>query len=221
MTATKASEATGRRLLTAVERIVAAPDDLVEKVHALGEDVPEDAEDPRAAAAERIVRHFANRSAMSGGATSLPAIVPGLGTLVAMVGGTLVDMALMLKFEVEMAMCLTHLYGHDIREARERQFAYLLASVSTYEASGDTSLLGDLARAEGTAIWNYTPREYGKFIIKVFAILAVIRLAPGAIKALPFVGIAVSAGMNGALTRRVGAKCIRELELRDRIDAAA
>src|SRR6185503_1698390 len=82
----------------------------------------------------KIVSNFSRKSAVSGGVTSLPALIPGLGTLAAAVGGTFLDLVLVLKFEVEMAMALTYLYGFDIRERNERQFAFLLASVQTYEA---------------------------------------------------------------------------------------
>lgn len=60
-----------------------------------------------------------------------PALIPGAGTLMAALGGALADMGFLLKYEVEMALVLSHLYGFDIRRDEERQLAFLRASVGT------------------------------------------------------------------------------------------
>ena len=59
--------------------------------------------------------HYSNATAVSGGATALPSMIPGLGTLVTLTGGTLVDVALMLKFEVEMALALCRAFDRPLR----------------------------------------------------------------------------------------------------------
>lgn len=211
-------EREGARLLSAVERLVADTDKLLAQVETHRTRVPraegEDEAAHRKAVAGELIATYSNRSALSGGAAALPAVVPGLGSVTALLGGTLADMALMLKFEVELSLCLSALYGYDIRKPRERQLAFLLASVQTYEDRQQHNPLVDLALAEGTAIWNYTPRQVSKALVSVFAKIALLGLSRAFWRVLPVVGIAVGAGMNKALTRRVGWRCQAELARR-------
>ncbi|QSQ24165.1 EcsC family protein [Pyxidicoccus parkwayensis] len=210
----------GRKLLTAVERILADTDSLIalskqhlEKARQKG--LPsEDA--VRDAAALEVVRHFSNRSAVSGGLAALPGILPGAGTLVAALGGTLADMCFMLKFEVEMALVLSHLHGYDITRDDERQLAFLLASVSTYDAKRESerSTVADLAETQGIAFWKYAPREASKVLVGTMTKIALMSVSKGFFRALPLVGIAVGSSMNKVLTQRVGERCTRELKRR-------
>lgn len=212
----------GRQLLTAVERIIAGTDSLI----ALSEQHQRRARERKVegesaiteAAAEEVISHFARRSALSGGLTAAPALIPGLGSLVAAAGGTLADIGLVLKFEVEMALVLSHLHGFDITRPEERQIAFLLASVGTYDAQSGGDVLGELsqaARAGKDAVWTYAPREISKMVLSVMAKIALLKLSKGMLaRALPVVGIAVGSTMNHALTRRVGERCIRDLKTR-------
>lgn len=208
----------GRKLLTAVERILADTGSLValsnaQRSRAREKQLPsEDA--TRDAAALEVVRHFSNRSAVSGGLAALPGLVPGAGTVVAALGGTLADMCLVLKFEVEMALVLSHLYGYDITRDDERQLAFLLASVSTYDAKRERSAVMDLAETQGIAFWKYAPREVSKRVVATMTKIALLSVSKGFLRALPLVGIAVGSSMNKVLTQRVGERCMRELKKR-------
>ncbi|HLL03038.1 MAG TPA: EcsC family protein [Myxococcaceae bacterium] len=212
----------GRQLLTAVERIIADTDSLIalsqQHLSRARERHPDAESAAVEAAAGEVLRQFARRSAVSGGLTAAPALIPGLGSLVAAAGGTLADIGLVLKFEVEMALVLSHLYGFDITRPEERQIAFLLASVGTYDAQSGGDVLGELsqaARAGKDAVWTYAPREVSKMVLSVMAKIALLKLSKGMLaRALPVVGIAVGSTMNHALTRRVGERCIRDLKTR-------
>jgi hypothetical protein len=123
----------------------------------------------------------------------------------------------MLKYEVEMALVLSHLHGFDITQKKERQLAFLMASVSTYNAKSGRNFFLDVAHAEGIAIWKYAPREVSKMLVTAFTQLALMHLSKGLLRALPLVGIAVGSSMNKALTTRVGERCISELKLRQQL----
>ncbi len=217
------SEEQGEKLLSAVERIVDDPENLIAQVAEFERKTRREPDGSdkewRRAVADEIVSHYSTWSAVSGGATALPATVPGIGTLVATVGGTLADMCMTLKFEVEMALCLTHLYGWDIRDERERQLAYLLASVSTVDAKSGGNFLADLAKVEWEAIWKYAPRQISKFLLQAMTKLAVISASKSLVRALPLIGIGVSAGVNKVLTTRVGGRCADELARRRTLQA--
>ncbi len=209
----------GRKLLSAVERLIDDTENIAAMVDGQREkarlEQPAIEEDVlRDMVAERLVKQFSNSSAISGGATALPAIFPGAGSVIALTGGTLVDVALMLKFEVEMSLALCWNYGFDIRLERERELALLLASVITHDESTGESFVNDVLQAEGQALWNYAPRQVPKLAAQVLSRVALRQAGKGLFRALPLVGIAVGAGINKALTTKTGNKMVTELKRR-------
>ncbi len=209
----------GRKLLSAVERIIDDSENIIAVVdrhaeHARSEQPGIDQDVLRDLIADKLVKHYSTSSAISGGATALPAIFPGAGSIIALTGGTLLDVAFVLKFEVEMALALCWNYGFDIREERERELAFLLASVLTHDESTGESFLNDVMRAEGQALWNYAPRQVPKLIVQVLARIALRQAAKGLARALPFVGVAIGAGLNKALTTKTGKQMVEELKRR-------
>ena len=204
-------ETRGRRLLTAVERLVAEPDEIIEAVEILRyEDEP--AASPSEEAflrdvAARIIATYSTRSAIGGGLTALPAVIPGAGTLITTVGGAMVDMAWMLRQEVEMALSLTYLYGYDITDEHERWLAYGLASIATYDARDGRNYFTDLAEAQIEAMVKYTPRQLSKLVATHFGKIALRRAGRGFFRAIPFVGVVVAASGNKLLTSGVGWRC--------------
>ncbi|MDH5674054.1 MAG: EcsC family protein [Myxococcales bacterium] len=218
MTDSEQSERQGQRLLTAVERLVDDCDNLIAQVEALRAErfssADELDESHLIPLASRIISGFSNKSALSGAVTALPGLFPGPGTAVALVGGSLADMTLMLKHEVEMALSLTYLYGHDIRDDRERWLAYVLATVSTYEADSGRNYFVDLAAVQLEAMRMYTPRQLTKFVATAMGRYALLTASRNAFKAIPFVGIAVGASANKLLTNAVGWRCVDALSRR-------
>lgn len=208
--------ARGERVLTAVERLVDDHGALSARVEALraSVDVPEADPDHREAVAARIIDSYSMRSAISGGLTALPAAVPGAGTGVALVTGSLVDMTVMLKLEVEMALCLTHLYGFDLSDERERWLAYVIVGVRTCEAEGGKNYFSDLLEAQLDALPLYTPRQMFKLAATVVGQRAVRTLAGRWSRALPLVGVVIGAATNRVMMTKVGWSCVDTLERR-------
>ncbi|HVE82046.1 MAG TPA: EcsC family protein [Myxococcales bacterium] len=208
-------EKQARTLLTAVERLVMSNEDLREVVAGCVEKArAREPGDLRKAAGDEIVRHFSNRAAVVGGATALPGLLPGAGTLVAL-GGLLADMTMLLKLEVEMALALTHHHGFDIDDDEERQLAFLLASVATHDAHTGKSFLADVARVEGTAIWNYAPRRVARLMLQAVVLwLAVMLGWRGVLRAFPVIGVGIGVGANKLLTVKVGRRCMNDLKTR-------
>jgi uncharacterized protein (DUF697 family) len=205
----------GERLLSAVERVVEDCDDLITHVETLKSAADEiDAADLREHVARQIIEGYSTRSAIAGGLTSLPALLPGAGSAVAFVGGMLADMTYMLKHDVEMILCLSYLYGHNIRDEKERWLAYVLAGIRTYEVQVRRNYLADLFDLQLDALPKYTPRELFKLAATVLGRLALASLSRGFVKTLPLVGIAVSASTNKFMTWSVGWWCVEALERR-------
>lgn len=213
-----AADAEGKKLLTAVERIVASSESIIASVEGVQATLKSaqpalKGAELRDAVARALVKSYSNRAAIAGGASALPGLIPGWGSLVAAVGGTFAELTLLLKWEVEMALCLSHLYGFDIDQPSERQLAFLMASVGTYDAGGK-NFFADVARLEGTAIWNYAPRRVVRLVAQALAALGAMYLWRGLFKAIPVIGIGLGAGMNKVLTQKVGDRCVRDLTTR-------
>lgn len=216
----ESDEAKGQQLLTAVERLVASNDTIREVV--LVADSRAKAQAPEATktkdtlrelTAKELIKLYSNRAAIAGGATAVPALIPGLGSLAAGVAGTFAELAYLLKAEVELCLAMSHLYGFDIDEPKERQLAFLLASVGTYDAGGK-NFFADIVKAEGVAIWNYAPRTVGKFVLKAMTALALAYVWRGLVKMVPILGIVIGSGVNKVLTKRVGERVMADLRTR-------
>lgn len=217
MTTSLPNSSQAQTLIDSVERILESPEVIaayVDRVKAAG--LTSDT-----AVASRIIERYSNRSAVYGGATALPGLLPGGGTLLVAAAGALADVTLVLKTEVEMCMALSYARGYDIRKREERQLAFLLASIKTHEASTGRNVLLDAGEISFTAVARYGSREIGKVLLKV---LGIFLLAYGAqvvgrsiLRAIPLIGIGVSAGVNKVLTTRVGELADRELALRGKL----
>jgi len=205
----------GEPLLSAVERVVDDCDTLIARVETLKASVAVgDADEDPTPIAARIIDDYATRSAIAGGASSLPALLPGIGSVVMLVGGAVADMTLSLKHDVEMILCLTHLYGYDIRDDKERWLAYIMAGVRTHTTYGHRSYLTDIVEVQLDALPKYTPRQLFKLAATVVGRRALLSMSRGYLKAVPLVGIAVSASTNKFLTTNVGWKSVEALERR-------
>lgn len=208
----------GRKLLSAVERILADNDSLIavskESLDKAAAKKPASEDAALKLAAENVISHYSNRTALAGGVAAAPALIPGIGTVVAAAGGALADVVLVLKYEVEMALVLSHLHGYDIADPDERRLSFLLASVSTYEAKSGRHFFVDLAETEARALWTYGPRQASKLLLSVLTRLALLQISKGLVRAIPLVGIAVGSSVNKILTTRVGKRCWEELSHR-------
>jgi hypothetical protein len=209
---TAESATDGDKIVSAVERLVDGPEHILAFVDdlRLGSSSLE-------VAAERVITHYSNRAALIGGITAAPAMLPGVGTAVGLVAGPLCDMVMLLKYEVEMALALSALHGYDIRDSHERQVAFLLVAARTVSASGGSAPVDvalDGVEIGARSIWNYAPRRVGKLLATTVAALALVQVTRRAFTLVPFLGIAVGAGMNKMLTARVGRQTHADLTLR-------
>lgn len=211
----------GERLLHAVERILASPEEiralatnLQEKEQARLPDLPTLL---RERTAQAIIRHYSLATALGGGVSGLPALIPGVGTAAALLGGGLADMTICLKYEVEMIMALASLFGHDISRPQERSYCLMLAGLSTYQELAGKNAALDVALVEGEALWRYTPRQAGKLLATVFLRLAMLLASRSLLRAVPLAGALVGFAANKLLTQRVGRRAVIELHQRERL----
>lgn len=215
MATTPAQADHGTRLLHAVERILAPTHELQSRVAGWREAVGNNVD----AMADAAIRDFSNLSAIAGGATALPALMPGLGTVVSLATGPLADLVLSLKTEVELGLCLSAIHGFDITSPEERQLVFLASALHVNDARGFRPVVVDAMNVTASAVWTYTPRRVSKILVTGLAQMALAAMSRSFLRALPLVGIVVGAGMNKALTTRAGRKMHESLHLRRRLDS--
>ena len=163
---------------------------------------------------KRIVSYYSDRAGISGGMAGLPSMIPGIGIAIGLVGASAVDIVLMLKFEIEMSLCLCHLAGFDIDDERDRQLAYTLATVSSYDIMTNHDQAAASKSIIGAAFWDYSLRELSKHMIAMIAGILCMHFSKGLVRALPFVGVVVGASFNKIMTKRAGICCLDALWLR-------
>ena len=204
----------------AVERIIASPDQIEALTKSITEvirqSLPGDTSEEliRDSAEQKVISHYANRVAIIGGLTTLPAMFPGVGSVIALTGGALTDMTMCLKYEVEMILALLRLNGFDIHDPRERQLACLLAASHTYESTPGQGPIADLIKINADAIWTYSPREICKAMLAFSAGLALAYSGRTFTRAVPLVGQIASGSINKVLAYRLGKTALKALKKR-------
>lgn len=210
------AESNAKRVVSAVEMLIDSP----EALHRRGWEQRQTHDGNVDAACQAIISQQSNVSAIVGALSAAPAIIPGPGTAMAVLGGMLGEAILLLKLETELCMLLSAAHGFDVRLPHERQLAMLLASIGTFQSRHGDDVLLALGITSAEAIWNYAPREVSKLLLRVVGRVLVVGAARNGARTLllaaPFVGMGVGAGMNKALTARVGKRARVALAMRAR-----
>ena len=210
------AESNAKRVVSAVEMLIDSP----EALHRRGWEQRQTHDGNVDAACQAIISQQSNVSAIVGALSAAPAIIPGPGTAMAVLGGMLGEAILLLKLETELCMLLSAAHGFDVRLPHERQLAMLLASIGTFQSRHGDDVLLALGITSAEAIWNYAPREVSKLLLRVVGRVLVVGAARNGARTLllaaPFVGMGVGAGMNKALTARVGKRAHVALVMRGR-----
>ena len=216
----------GSRLLKAVESIAISPEDAQRLAHQYlsegGE--REDAngsgarDEPtrraRRRAAEKIIRRYSWLAATSGGATALAGIVPGLGTVVATLGGGLADTAVCMKLQVNMCMCLAAVFGYDITSEDTRHLVYLIAATGAVGHAGVEGTVQVGSKAGVKMLRQYLQGAALQAVKQAFKKVGITFTRKTLEKTAPLgIGVVVSSTANYWLTRFVGRQAMKWFEI--------
>ncbi len=122
-------------LLKAIELVLADPAEIMKATESLHREFrhrygKEKTEDEIAdLVADKIISNYSYYAAFVGGASALAGVVPGLGTVIATFGGATADVALCMKYQIEMTMALAVVYGHDISIEEEKRLCLIVAGL--------------------------------------------------------------------------------------------
>jgi len=162
-------------------------------------------DDIRELVANKIIQNYSYMSAFSGGATALAGVVPGLGTIVASFGGATADIALCMKFQVELVMALATIYEHNIETEEGKRLCFIIAGLG---AINNATQQG--AKEVGTQAFTKLAKQYlkGPSLLAVKGVFKKVGIAftrKSLEKAIPFgVGTFISFSVNKTLTWYVG-----------------
>jgi hypothetical protein len=154
--------------------------------------------------ADFLIARYSRLAATSGGVTALPRIVPGVGAIVAVLGGGAADTAICMKLQVDLCMCIAEAFGWDLDGQDARDLSVLIAARTTLEHAGVEVAPVASAVAE---VRPYLEGPFLQTLDRLYRRLAFVFTRKALERAAPL-GIAVVLGStsNRALTRFVGRK---------------
>jgi hypothetical protein len=144
-----------------------------------------------------IIARKAFWCAGSGALTALPGTLPGLGTLLALVGGTAFDLAGLTYFMSEMVTEMALVYDRDLRRqgtAREMVWIFMF-SIGADAAGKNASRL---------AVSQMGRQAFVKVVGDLLVALGIRVSQRSLLKAIPFIGAIASGLVNYYFCRRAG-----------------
>lgn len=131
----------GGRLLELVQSAVIEPSrvrDIVQKYREpeRASSQPASTEVEARTVGTKLIDRYSKYAAMTGGASALSGLVPGIGTIIAATGDALADAATCMKLQVDMTMCIACAFDYDLHDEDTRRLAYLIAAGGAIEKFG-------------------------------------------------------------------------------------
>lgn len=200
-------------LLKAIDLLLAKPENIKKetdvilvKYHKRYKD-ERDLEDIKEMVANKVIQNYSYMAAFSGGTTALAGVIPGLGTVVSVAGGATADVALCMKFQIEMTMALAHIYDHNILEEEEKRLCFIIAGLGAVNQAAQKG-----AKEVGSKAFTKMVREYLKgstlvAVKEIFKRVGITFTRKSLEKTIPFgVGVIVGFTVNKTLSWYVGVR---------------
>lgn len=133
----------------------------------------------------------------SGAITSLPGVFPGLGTLLALLGGAAIDVLVLMYFMAEMIMEMAILYDRDFRRrgpSREAVWVF-------FSAVGTDTISKNVSRL---AVKQMGRQAFIKFSQDLLFTLGIRISQRSMLKIIPLLGAVASGIVNYFLCRKIG-----------------
>lgn len=198
---------------TAIELITANPEDIQIEVEILKKQFEEkyknecNEEEMLDRIANKIISKYSYYAAYSGGVTALAAVVPGIGTAVAVTGGISSDIVMCMKFQIEMTMAIASLYGHVITNEEEKKICFLIAGIGTINKTAQAA-----AKKTGASATIKITKEYLKgaslqLVKEIFKKVGITFTRKALERSIPFgIGVVIGFSANKGLTYYIGKK---------------
>lgn len=205
------SQASGSALMKIVETIAISPEDARVVVNQYRDQVR--AAQPSASSdhvqkivTDKIIQRYSKLAATSGGATSLAGVFPGVGTAISAIGGSMADISLCLKLQIDMTMCLAIAINDGLSNEDAKHMSFYVALSGSLEKLVSDATTKTASKAAVKIADGLLKNATLKVIKELFAKIGIVFTKKAALKAIPFgIGVVVGASVNYTISRYVGA----------------
>lgn len=157
--------------------------------------------------AEKIISNYSYYAAFVGGVTALTGIIPGLGTIISTFGGATADAALSMKYQIEMTMAISVVYGHNITNEEEKRVCLIVAGLGAINQAAKKGGQAVSSNAFIKMTQQYLKGATLQAVKQIFKKVGITFTRKAVEKAIPFgVGVIIGFSANKGLTWYVGSK---------------
>ncbi|GAB6273635.1 MAG: hypothetical protein STSR0004_04980 [Peptococcaceae bacterium] len=156
--------------------------------------------------AKKLISEKCFWCALVGVISAIPAIIPGIGTIVVVLFGTVLDITLFTYLLVNLVIEIAAVYGRDLtgeKYYREVFWAFLLAT-------GTGGLGKSLSRTVVTQMSKDTFVSLAEKIFISFGLRTTIRST--LVRIIPFLGLFLAGGLNYRMAKMLGDRAIEYYE---------
>ena len=158
----------------------------------------------------KIVNRYSSYASLSGGVAALPGIIPGVGTLVAMVGGGAADATVCMKIQIDMTMLLATNFDWDLTDHDAMHMTMLIALAGGLEKLGSQTGAPIASKAGVKMIQQYLKGASLVAVKQFFRRFGVTFTRKALEKSVPFgIGVVAGSSLNYAITQYVGYEAIK------------
>lgn len=126
-----------------------------------------------------------------------------------MLGGSSVDVAVSMKLQVDMVMCIATAYDYDLNNEDAKHMSFLIAGLGALEQTGTNQASKLASKAGVKMVEKYLRGAVLETLKQVFKTIGINFTKAALKKSLPFgIGVIISSTTNYALTRYVGNQTI-------------
>lgn len=144
-----------------------------------------------------IIRNKCKWCAGAGAVTALPGAVPGVGTLVAIIGGTALDIAAMGYFTSEMILEIAAIHNRDLYiSGTSREAVWVMVSAVGASAAGKS--------LTGVTVAQLSGRAFVSMLEKALLAIGIKATQRTILRVIPFAGMLITGAVNYYTCKKVG-----------------
>lgn len=151
-----------------------------------------------------ITGNKGNWMAVSGAVTSLPANIPGVGTLVTIVAGTTIDLGVLMKLLADLVAEISLVYGRRPSSATSREGFWVLCSAFGATTGGEA--------VSKYVVMQASKRAFKRLVQRLLAAIGVRVTQKTIARYIPLIGSGVMAAINKATANMVGRHAVKYYE---------
>lgn len=163
---------------------------------------------------EKIISRYSKIAGGTGAVTALTGVIPGVGTALAMTGGSAADISACIKLQVDMTMCLAVAINNKLSNEDAKHMSFLIALTGALEQSATAATTTIASKAGVRLLKRHLQGATLTVIKELFKKVGILFARKSVEKAIPFgVGVIIGGTANYALTKYIGSQAVDCLRL--------